>query len=132
MGVPILALALIAPPTIAGANEPAMGAASETRPIPSETPGDERAALTARLAEVRRLLTQIEVLETQLANQAQAALDRADAARDLDERTRQERLHTEIGARIGALRTTRRDLERQLGELEKHLSFGRSPRDGIQ
>ena len=116
-------LALLVPLTLAEAQTPTAGETTEGRQIQSETPGsgETRTALADRLDQIRRLLTQIEVLQTQLANQAQAALERADAAQDLDERLRQERLYTEIGLRIGQLQGTHRDLGVQLKALEERL-----------
>ena len=93
-------------------------AAAPSQAVASEL---DRAALTERLREVRMLLERITALEAQLAAQAQQALDRADAARNHDERARQERLYGELGARLGELGSARHDIERQLQALEREL-----------
>ena len=98
---------------------------SDSEPASSAAPAThadlERAALRARLDDIRRLLSRLDDLETQLIAQAEQALDRADAARSHDERARQERLYGEIGARIAELRATRRDIAHQLQALEQAL-----------
>lgn len=103
------------------AAEPELAAASASTAPPVIDIGSDRAALQVRLDDIQRLLTRLDDLETQLITQSQQALDRADAARSHDERARQERLYSEIGARIAELRTTRRDIAHQLQALEQAL-----------
>ncbi|MTW22563.1 hypothetical protein [Allochromatium palmeri] len=109
-----------APAEIAsGAPPPSTQAAPAADPAAPSDP--ERDTLKAQLDDIQRLLSRLDDLETQLIAQAQQALDRADAAQNHDERARQERLYGEIGARIGELRATRRDIAQQLQVLEQTL-----------
>lgn len=96
----------------AGAQSPA----SES-PAAAPEPAAGQVEIAPHLADIRRLLTQLDALETQLIEQARRMLDHADAARNHDERRGWEQLYGEIGARIEQLRVTRRDLNEQLERL---------------
>lgn len=64
------------------------------------------------------MLATLGELDAQLTELAQGALADADAATTLDERRRYERLYGETSTRLGELRAVRRDLQRQLEQLE--------------
>ena len=108
-----LALCLALPGGNPGAAEPTASAASVM--------ADEQAILTARLQEVRQLLTTLDDLETQLTGMAQQALDQSDTAPTLDARRRYEALYIETSARLGELQATRRNMQNQLDQLDTQL-----------
>ncbi|MBK5965179.1 hypothetical protein CCR95_14045 [Thiocystis minor] len=85
---------------------------------PMGAPTTEQAVVADSLQAVRQLLTTLDQLETNLAGVAQRALDQADAAPTLDERRRYERLYSETSLRLGELKATRADLQRQLDRLD--------------
>jgi vacuolar-type H+-ATPase subunit I/STV1 len=85
---------------------------------PVGAPTTERAVVADSLQAARQLLTTLDQLETNLAGVAQRALDQADAATTLDARRRYERLYSETSIRLGELKATRADLQRQIDYLE--------------
>ncbi|WP_295399545.1 hypothetical protein [uncultured Thiocystis sp.] len=85
---------------------------------PTGVPTTDQAVVADSWQAVRQLLTTLDQLETHLAGMAQRALDQADAAPTLDERRRYERLYSETSLRLGELKATRADLQRQLDRLE--------------
>ncbi len=97
-------------------------AADAPAPATPVAPLGEAAGAPADLAEslqaTRQLLATLADLETHLAGVAQRALDQADAAPTLDERRRYEHLYHETSARLGELKATRADIQRQLERLE--------------
>jgi hypothetical protein len=120
---PALSLAVWLSVPAAPATADAAPGSEQASSVESAThPNPERAALQARLDDIRRLLSRLDDLETPLIAQAEQALDRADTAQSHDERARQERLYGEIGARIAELRATRRDIALQLQVLEQTLA----------
>lgn len=88
----------------------------------------ERAALDARIQEVRQLLGSMDALESHLTALARQALEDSDLASSLDERRRYERLYRETSARLGELKATRRDIQRQLERLESQLGDAQGER----
>ncbi|WP_041447096.1 hypothetical protein [Thiocystis violascens] len=85
---------------------------------PTGAPTTEQGVVADSLQSVRQLLTTLDQLETNLAGVAQRALDQADAAPTLDERRRYERLYSETSRRLGELKATRADLQRQIDRLD--------------
>ena len=85
---------------------------------PMGAPTTEQAVVADSFQAVRQLLTTLDQLESNLAGVAQRALDQADAAPTLDERRRYERLYSETSMRLGELKATRADLQRQLDRLD--------------
>jgi hypothetical protein len=119
----ILALpALLLVATTAPATTPAP--AGQDASSRQEAAALDRADLRAQLNDINALLARLDALDAQLVAQARQALERADAAGNLEERARQEGLHTELGARLDALRITRGDIARQLERLDAQLSAG--------
>lgn len=94
-------------------------------PAQEPTSTDATAELTAmreRFGEARQLLDVLDATIAKLSRLAEDSLDRADNAKDYDERARYESLYAETGARIGELQLQRDKIEELLTELEAKLN----------
>ena len=111
VGLLILAAILLAG-LAAHADEPAIQQALDKADV---------AALAERIDETKHLLGVMDTMIAQLTEIAQSALDHADSAATVEERSNYESLYSETSARLGELQVQRDEIDQLLKQLAHRL-----------